>query len=174
MKKISICCLAVAFLLMTLTGCGSMETQSLKIGQGIDTTVKITDATDEKNGSAKIAVTSASVIIDEQGRIVQCFLDAAEYTVSLDANGKAETGELPQTKYESGDAYGMKAYGGAQKEWYEQADAFCSVAVGKTRDELKALVASDGKGTDAVIRAGCTISVSEFIRAIEKAFQNAR
>ena len=66
----------------------------------------------------------------------------------------------------------MVTYGGAAKEWFEQADAFESVVVGKTLDEIKALVAEGGKGTDAVISAGCTITITEFVGAIEKAFAN--
>ena len=39
-------------------------------------------------------------------------------------------------------------------------------ALGKTLDEVKALVAEGGKGNDAVISAGCTITVSEFANAV--------
>lgn len=174
MKKISILCLLTLILLMALTGCANDGTENLKVGLGIDTVVKTTDATEEKNGNVEFTLTSASVIIDENGRIVKCSVDTADYTVAYTAEGKAaESGSL-QTKYQQGDSYGMKIYGGAKKEWYEQADAFCAVAVGKTLDEIKALVADNGKGTDAVIQAGCTISVSEFVRAIETAVQNAK
>ena len=67
----------------------------------------------------------------------------------------------------------MKTYGGALKEWYEEADVFGALAVGKTIEEVKAMVAENGKGNEEVIRAGCTISVSDFVKAIEKAVQSA-
>ncbi len=174
MKKISILCLAAMVLLTVLTGCTNNDMQSLRVGLGIDTAIKTTDATEEKNGSAQFTLTSASVLVDENGRIIKCFVDTADYTVSYTADGEAIEGTSLQTKYQQGDAYGMKAYGGAKKEWYEQADAFCAVVIGKTLNEVKSLVSEDGKGTDAVIQAGCTISVSEFVRAIEKAVNNAR
>ena len=174
MKKISMICLTVFLFVTLFTGCMNNESQSLKVGLGIDTTIKTTDATEEKNGSGQVTVTSATVVIDGNGKIIKCFVDAAEYSVSYTTEGKAVAGELPETKYQQGDAYGMKAYGGAKKEWYEQADAFCAAVVGKTLDEVKTLVADNGKGTDAVIQAGCTISVSEFVKAIENAVQNAK
>lgn len=67
----------------------------------------------------------------------------------------------------------MVAYGGATKEWYEQADAFMALVAGKTLDEVKALVAEGNKGNDEVINAGCTIMINEFVLAIEKAVNNA-
>jgi len=45
---------------------------------------------------------------------------------------------------------------------------------GKTYEEVKALVGADNKGNDDVISAGCTITISDFIFAIEKAVKNAK
>ena len=67
----------------------------------------------------------------------------------------------------------MVAYGGATKEWFEQADAFCALIVGKTASEISALVAEGGKGTSEVISAGCTIQITEFAKAVTKAISNA-
>ena len=91
----------------------------------------------------------------------------------LTADGKAVANESFQTKYELGDAYNMVAYGGAVKEWYAQADAFCALIVGKTAAEVKALVAGENKGTEEVINAGCTIMINDFVVAVEKAINNA-
>ena len=54
------------------------------------------------------------------------------------------------------------------------ADAFKNVVIGKTVEQVKALVAEAGKGTDEVINAGCTIAISDFVSAIEKAVNNAK
>ena len=62
----------------------------------------------------------------------------------------------------------MVAYGGAAKEWYEQAAAFDSACVGKTAAEIASLVAEDGKGTEEVQSAGCTIYVTGFVKAASK------
>lgn len=69
----------------------------------------------------------------------------------------------------------MKKYGGTAKEWFEQVEAFEKVVVGKTPEQAKALVVTDtSKGNDEVIAAGCTISVADFVRAVEKACANAK
>ena len=176
MKKIVSFLLCVSMILcaISLTACDSKEKETLKLGLGVYTSAKATSATADKNGSGQATATGAAILIDAEGKIVKCFLDCADSTVSYTANGQAITTESFSTKYEQGDAYGMKAYGGAAKEWYEQANAFCEVVKGKTLNEVKALVASNNAGTDDVINAGCTIAVSEFVKAIEKAFANAK
>lgn len=72
------------------------------------------------------------------------------------------------SKRDFGDAYGMKGY--SEKEWYEHADAFESVCIGKDIDEVKALVFGNG---DELINAGCTIDVNDFVLAVEEAYENA-
>ena len=173
MKKFfcTVLCAAMLLSALTLTACG--EAEALRIGLGVYTVTQTGDAVGDKDGSAQATITVAAVLVDEKGKIVKCFLDCADHTVKYTAEGKALANESFQTKYEQGDAYGMKAWGGAAKEWYEQADAFSSLVVGKTVDEVKALVASDHKGTADVIRAGCTIEVSAFALAIEKAVKDA-
>ncbi len=164
---------AVLLSVFFFTGCGSKEKESLRLGSGVCTSIEVTNASEDKNGTGTVSVTVATVLLDENGRIAACILDCSENAVSYSADGNAFANESLPTKREQGDAYGMKAYGGAVKEWYEQADAFGALAVGKTIEEVKAMVAENGKGNDEVIRAGCTISVSDFVKAIEKAVQNA-
>ena len=62
----------------------------------------------------------------------------------------------------------MVAYGGAAKEWYEQAAAFDSVCLGKTAGEIEGLIGEDFKGTEEVQTAGCTVYVSGFVKAASK------
>ncbi|MBQ9747840.1 MAG: hypothetical protein IJV98_03555 [Clostridia bacterium] len=174
MKRIFSIVLSAALMLgvSTLGACGKRN-KPLRLGLGIHTSVTASDATEDKNGEGRASVTGAAVLVDAEGRIVRCFLDCAENPVAYTADGKAIASEDFATKYEMGDAYHMKTYGGAVKEWYAQADTFCSIVTGKTVSEVKALVASDGKGTQDVIKAGCTIAVSEFVMAIEKAVADA-
>ena len=171
-KVISLVLLALA--LFSFCGCAKNEGK-LKIGQGVYVEAeKAKDAEGDRNGTAGATVTIATVLIDENGKIAKCILDSAEYSFSYTSEGKALEPDTDfKTKREQGDAYGMKLYGGAAKEWYEQADAFCAVAEGKSIGEIKALLADGGKGNGEVISAGCTISVEEFIFAIEKAVANA-
>ena len=184
MKKSLVIVLA---LLMAVTavfaGCGntnteettlSSETTALKFGSGVYVSAPaVTDATEDKDGSGKIDVTVAAVTVDADGKIVACALDTASNTVNFTADGKAVAAEEFKTKYEYGNDYNMVAYGGAVKEWFEQADAFEALVAGKTLDEVKALVAEEDKGTEEVINAGCTIMIAEFVAAIEKAYNAA-
>lgn len=181
MKKsiIFILCLVMA-LSAVLVGCGSDKTDgndtaaTLKFGSGVYvSTPATTDATIDADGSGKVDVTVAAVSVDADGKIVACDLDTASNTVNFTVDGKAVANTEFKTKAEYGADYNMVAYGGAVKEWFEQADAFEGVVAGKTLDEVKALVAEGNKGTDEVVNAGCTIMVNEFVSAIEKAYNAA-
>ena len=174
MKKI-ISALMVFLMILSIlafAGC-KKEEPTLKLGLGVTTTVSATDATADKAGQGQATVTAAAVLVDDEGKIVKAFIDCADNKVGYTAEGKAVANESFKTKYEMGKDYNMVAYGGAAKEWYEQADAFCALIVGKTADEVKALVAEDAKGTDEVINAGCTIYVYDFAVAVAEAIANA-
>ena len=175
MKKIfAIClCMILTVSLFAVGGC-SKTPATLKFGTGVYVSAPATtDATADKDGSGKVDVTVAAVSVDAAGKIVACALDTASNTVAFTADGKAVANAEFKTKYESGADYNMVAYGGAVKEWFEQADAFETVVAGKTLAEVKALVAEGDKGTEDVINAGCTIAISEFVGAIEKAYNAA-
>ena len=175
MKKLL--CLSLSVLMVvSLVGCKKEEkkAETLKFGLGVVTEVsKASNAEADANGQGKATTNAAVVTVDAEGKIVACQLDTADATVAYTGDGKAVANESFATKYELGDAYNMVAYGGSVKEWYEQADAFEGVVCGKTLDEVKALVAGEGKGTEDVSNAGCTITVTEFVQAIEKAYNNA-
>lgn len=171
MKKMLALLLSAALVLsvFAFTGCGKTE-EKLNLGFGIYTTANATDATDDKNGQGQATATGAVVLVDSEGKIVKCFIDCADNTVDYTVTGEAVAASAFATKYEKGDAYNMKAYGGATLEWYEQADAFCGAIAGKTLAEVKAMVAKDDND---VVTAGCTIAVDEFVMAVEKAVNNA-
>ena len=181
MKKIVTLVLALTMLLgaFALVACDNgteTETQAevtLKLGVGTSVAVSATDATDDVKGKGQATVTVAAVLVDENGKIVKAFIDCADNTVEYTVEGKAIANDSFLTKYEAGSEYGMVAYGGATKEWFEQADAFCGLIAGKTVAEVKALVAENAKGTEEVLNAGCTIYVSDFAKAVEKAVANA-
>lgn len=189
MKKFFSILLCATLLLSTLLlfGCGdkqetpaetskttaATEATTLKLGLGVSTTVKASNATADKKGEGQATITAAAVLVDKDGKIVKAFIDCADNKVNYTADGKAVANESFATKYELGTDYNMKTYGNAAKEWFEQADAFCALIVGKTATEVKALVAENNKGTEDVINAGCTILVDEFAKAIDKAIANA-
>ena len=181
MKKIfsTLMCVMMLLSLVSLAACGekknSGSSETLKFGMGVYTEVsKATNAEGDTNGEGEVVHTVAAVLLDKDGKIVKCAIDTADNKAAYTAEGKfVEAGEF-KTKYEQGNDYGMKAYGGAKKEWFEQVDAFISVVEGKKLDEVKAIVAEDGKGKDDVQSAGCTITVSEFVLALEKAVKDAK
>ena len=142
MKKLF--CLLLATLMVipfVFTGCGDEKAEPLKFGLGVYSTASATDATEDKNGAGKATITAAAVTVDSNGKIVDCILDTADFSAQYTEDGKAVANESFQTKREQGDAYNMKAYGGAALEWYEQAAAFDKACVGKTADEIIAGIA---------------------------------
>ena len=143
---------------------------TLKFGVGVSITASATDAAEEKNGTGEVDSTVAVITVDADGKVVACKIDVAQIKASYTADGKAVATTDFRTKGEKGNDYGMSRTG--KQEWYVQAAAFEGVVAGKTLNEIKALVAEGGKGTEAVTTAGCTIGVEEFVKAIEKAFAN--
>ena len=158
--------------LFAFTGCKTEE-PTLKLGLGVYTAASATDATEDKAGQGQATHTVAAVLVDDAGKIVKAVIDCADNKVGYTADGKAVANDAFTTKYEAGTDYNMVDYGGAAKEWFEQADAFCALIVGKTAAEVKALVVDNAKGTDEVINAGCTIEIAEFANAVDKAMSNA-
>ena len=133
-------------------------------------------ATAEENGEAKYDVSVVAVTVDDNGVIRSCIIDSIGTSVTFDAAGAVTsdlTAEIP-TKNELGDAYNMKLYGGAVAEWYEQAAALASYAVGKTVEELRAgAVDETGHAVDADLATTATIYLGGYVSAIENAVFNA-
>ena len=177
MKKL-ICVLLSVLMLLSVSAFAACnkapaEEPTLKMGLGVYTaTPSVTDATEEKPGQGNVALTAAVITVDADGKVVACQLDTADNTVNYTADGKAVANDGFKTKYEMGADYNMVTYGGAKKEWFEQADAFETFVVGKTLSEIKASVAEGDKGNADVVAAGCTIKINDFVAAIEKAFAN--
>ncbi len=153
--------------------------EELKLGLGIVPVYgSAANAEAEKNGSAEIVATAAAVLVNGEGKIVSCVIDAAQNQANFTADGKAVIKEEYKTKGELGVDYGMSAYGtdmngdGVVKEWDEQTAAFAAAVAGKTLDEVKALVV-DGYATEDIQKAGCTMGVADFVTAIEKAYAAA-
>ncbi len=174
MKKLLSIVLSILMIISfaSLAGCGKAET--LKFGLGLVSYIESAKSADgETDGSAGATSTIAAVLVDGEGKIVKCVIDTIAPTLSFTSKGEfVQAGDFA-TKYEAGTNYGMVAYGGAKKEWFEQVDALTALVVGKTIQDVKALVATDGKGNDDVVTAGCTIIITDFITAIEKAVNNA-
>ncbi|MBQ8836211.1 MAG: hypothetical protein IJ002_01725 [Clostridia bacterium] len=181
MKKILSIALVVLMALTTLVSCGSeAEAANVNFGMGVYTYYgEATSADGETNGAGEVLATVAAVLVDADGKIVACDIDCADISVEYTSAGAAVVADAFKTKAELGTDYGMAAYGadlngdGKVLEWNEQADALEGVVVGKTVDEVKALVVDGYYGTEEVQTAGCTIGISDYIKAVEKAVANA-
>ncbi len=173
MKKLLSIVLSVIMILSvaSLAGCST----TLKLGIGVISYVdSIKSADADTNGSATNDTTVAAVLVDENGKIVKCAIDTVSATMAFTSKGEYVKADEIKTKYEQGTDYGMVAYGGAKKEWFEQVDALTALVEGKSLKEVQALVATEGKGNDEVINAGCTIVITDFISALEKAVTTAK
>lgn len=118
---------------------------------------------------------------DAEGKITSCVIDATQGKCYVkdgkftDKDGKAYPEGAFQSKKQLQDAYGMKAVSAGigvipdGGEWFEQAAAYESWAIGKTADEIKAAVGEDGKSTDADLTAGCTISIGGIAATVAEA-----
>lgn len=176
MKKIISVLLAALMImsLISLSACGAKD-EPLKMGVGAYNTIdKATDADGETTGSGEVVSNIAAVLVNGDGKIVKCVIDVIDCTGSYSSDGKYLSSSAGfKTKQELGFDYNMVKFSDATLEWFEQAAALCTIVEGKTLAEVKALVADGGKGNDEVINAGCTISISDYIKAIEIAVNSA-
>ena len=169
----------LALSVVAMVGCGKAE--PVKFGMGVVTSYgDAKNADGDTNGSGELVTTAVAVLLDADNKIVAIDLDSAQIGAAWTSAGKAIATEDLSTKYEKGADYGMAAYGkkhdgseGAVKEWFEQADAFMATATGKTLDEVKAMMGEDTFAIGDLATAGCTISVYDFVAALEKAVANA-
>ena len=177
MKKTVSAVMLFAILISALSmgACGKNKQESAKIGIGIYRDLSAEDASGTKNGSVNAVSTVAVTLFDKNGKIIKCYLDTLDASYSVTADGKyvKAADEDVKSKRELGDSYVMSE-DKTKLKWYEQADAFAALAKGKTADEVKGLVASGGKGTEAVLSAGCTIVVSEFAMAVAESAKNLK
>lgn len=152
----------IAILLMLsalclLVSCGEKE-GDYKLSVGVALSEDIADLT--------VTGTSAAIVTDREGKVVLCRLDSAE--VGAEATDKGVVGSAAEkTKAEAKDSYGMVDKGGAKSEWYRQAEFFENYVKGKTIVEIEKI-----KTGDADLEAGCTIDVTDFIRAISAAIKS--
>ena len=112
----------------------------------------------------------AAVVLDAEGKIVKCVLDEAEALPNTEDFSKYAGTEFP-TKNKLGKEYGMAAASPINKEWYEQAKAFCDYCVGKTPVQIRNALGEDGKIPD--LQASCTVYAAGFTECVKQACENA-
>ena len=156
---------------------------SVKVGLGIvATTDESTAASGEEAGNAKTNVAVCALAVDESGTILSVKFDTVQTEIGFDVLGAliGDTGSEVQTKKERGDSYLLKEVSGIGKEWYEQIAALENWMVGKSvGDVLQMKVYKRDDDHTHVpdeedLKSSVTISVTDQLRALEKAFADAQ
>ena len=148
-----------------MVGTGSVTNVASKVNEGFDKEVKFD-------------TTFASVVLE--GNVIKyVYFDVAQDKVTFDSAGHVTSDNATSmSKKDLGDKYGMKDKSSIKKEWFEQVEALEKWAVGKTVEEVLNMPTTqkDEKHTvtaDKDLMTGCTISVTGFQQALDKAVKNA-
>ena len=183
MKKRIALLLAGVLAIGCLTACGGGNADAkVKVGLGVhvDQTYASADATAEKAGTTQADLHVAAVAVDAEGKIVSVDVDSIQIKATFDTTGAvvAGTEQTFQTKEELGFDYNMVKYGpqppaAIGKEWFEQSAAFEKYVIGMTKDQVNALLGSDGYSADETLKAGCTIKVNGLVPAVVRAMEDA-
>lgn len=164
MKRLFSLILVIALSVVLLSGCASFYKNDYALMVGVVTS----------QSGAEVSNTVAAIVIDKDYRIVSCRIDSIAVKAALTDEGKIDASKTYNSKVDLGDAYGMlnPPWGGGSTlaEWDDQVKAFEAYVTGMTKAEVNAIALNGGKATDEVLTAGCTIAVSDFIKAINKAF----
>ena len=174
MKKILAIALCLIMVLAVVACEKAPAEAEYKLGMGI---VVKTDSSKENN--AQVDATIAAVVLDAEGKIVSCRIDVAQNKMNV-TGGAVEADKTFKTKMELGDDYNMAKYGtpnvegGTVQEWYVQTKAFEAYVVGKTAAEVQAIETKEVNAhqiavDEALLSAGCTMQITEFIAATVKA-----
>ncbi len=162
------CDLIVTDLIRAVTDAAASATAH-KIGEGDELSLAMTATRDASAASPQFEVEIAAVTMDGD-TVSGCAVDTLP--ISLPTESGAFTyvsGEL-LTKAQQKDGYGMKKASPIEREWYEQAQAFATYAVGRSAADMQAIETDDSGKTDAV--AGCTVSITamrkNLLRAIDR------
>ena len=170
---------ASALVATALVGCGKKDgatggettaAKYAKVGLGVVSSI---------NDEGQVNSTMAAIGLDKDGKVQYIDIDVAQSTPG-DAKG-----ELTKTKKERKEEYGMKetsAKAGKIKdggEWYEQAQAFEEFCKNKTLDEIAKVEVEDYHGgkapkTGTDLASKCTITIDDFLAAVDKAGKNAQ
>lgn len=169
-------------LLLVLSSCTTVglveEAAAVKTGLSIvPSFTSSKDAAADAEGLAQIDTTFTGVMLDADGKIVNCVIDVAQVKIKFDATGKI-TSDLTApvlTKNQLGDEYGMRNASAIGKEWNEQAAAFAAYCIGKTADEVAGIAVDErNHPTDADLTAGATMAIGDMIKGVVAACENAQ
>lgn len=158
-----------------------------KIGLGHKVSTASSKALGTKDGkevlpTAQVDTVMATTAFDKDGKVVATLIDNAQTKVNFSKDGKVTSNkqEAPKTKVELGDGYGMIKASSIKKEWYQQIAELQKWMAGKKVDEIKAMkVVNKDESHPAVpdvaeLKSSVTVSVQDYIAAVEEGAQKAK
>ena len=175
MKKITAAIL-LALMLVALTACGAAETT---IGSAMVVSMSGSNAAADKAGKTQADVTSCTVELDKDGKIVSVQWDVVQCKATVTAAGEVTVAESVTSKKDLKEGYNMKPASPIGKEWYEQIAALEEYAAGKTVAEVCGMATktvgthTEGPAIDE-LASSCTMSCGAFFDALELAAKNAK
>ncbi len=167
MKKIISLVLILTLSVFAFAACGGKDNDDENTPVEKNYSLAIGVATAQSG--AKVTNTVAALVIGEDGKIVSCRIDCIDVSATLLEDGTVDASKTYQSKAELGDAYDSYSPMPAGR-WYQQAQAFETYVTGKTQAEVTGIALEAGK-TDLI--AGCSIAVSDFVKAVDNAFKSA-
>lgn len=178
MKKALSIVLALVMAL-SLAACGNSAGATAKTGMAIVATGAVSgEASADEQGRVQSNSTVAAVLVDAEGKIIDCKIDVAQTGTAYGIDGSVQdAAEVDvRSKMEKGTDYGMTPASPIGKEWDAQANAFAAYVIGKTAAEVEAIPqAGDHNGPDvADLAATCTMDVTEFKAAVVAAVNGAK
>ncbi len=187
MKKIYALVLIMALMTAMLAGCGKTTPASsdasgiVKLGLGQLTSIaKSKDLGVDAEGKEVLPLGQVDTVMvaagfDKDGKVVSVTIDTAQTKVKFDnlLQVTSDVAAENKTKVELGDGYGMIKASTIGKEWYQQAAELEKWMVGKTIAEIKAMKMTDGVPAEADLTSLVSVSVGDYIAALEEAFTKA-
>lgn len=147
----------------------------LRTGMAVVTTTGSSKDAGDKDGNAQVDSVAAVVVVDADGKIVNCMIDTAQTKMAFTAEGKVIMADDFKTKKELGDEYGMRKASAIGKEWFEQAEAVEQYVIGKTADEVEGIAVDETtKTTEPDLLAGATIKIGSYVQAITEAARESQ
>ena len=145
MKRIICVCLVLVLALAAFASCGAKEAD-YKLGIG--------SAVSEDLAKIKTSLTTASVVLDADGKVVLCRIDTIDVAPLVKEDGSFEPAASYSTKAELGADYGMLSdYGSKLAEWDDQAKFFETYVVGPLVHLMETLIQAEMDPTNNTLFA---------------------
>jgi len=148
------------------------EATAAKTGISVVSSIGKSKDAGEEDGLAQADSTVVAVLVDQDGKILDCSIDSAQTKINFTKEGKITTdlATVFKSKQDIGTEYGMSKASTIGKEWNEQANAFADYVVGKTVDEVKGIAVNEqGVPADADLASSVTVHIGPYMSEIELA-----